>query len=356
VRGNGTLVARGGFGVYVTRDRQWFSVSSQHANYGSSVLIQGANAMRCYPSIDCVLASATAGTRTVQLINDDYRFPYQRTSSVGMGWQVTSTTSLDVDAVHSFIPNALGAADANLPATGAISASNPRPVSTLGRVTVQNLPNTKSWYDAMEMQVRQRVHGANSLQVSYTLSRALMDGVTRETTLRSMQRTPYEYGYNPTDTRHNLAVSASFVLPYGLQVSGIGRMISGEPVTVTTGLDLDGDGINLDRPGGLSPTVGRGNQQRQLEIINAYRATLNLAPFTADRIRVRPPAKNIDLRVTKQIALGPERRLEVFAEAFNITNVVNLYGGNSNIRLATFNVPTGALDARQIQWGARYSF
>jgi hypothetical protein len=356
VRGNGTLVARGGFGVYTTRDRQWFSVSSQHANYGSSTLIQGANAMRCYPSIDCVMAFATTGTRTVQLIDDNYRFPYQRTSSVGMGWQVTSTTSLDVDAVHSFIPNALGAADYNLPVTGAISAANPRPVSTLGRVTMQNLANTKSWYDALEMQVRQRVRGANSLQVSYTLSRALMDGVTRETTLRSNQRTPYEFGYNPTDTRHNLSVSASFLLPFGLQVSGIGRVISGEPVPVTTGLDLDGDGINLDRPVGLSPTVGRGDLSRPLAVINAYRATLNLPAFTADRLKPRAASKNIDLRVTKQIALNGQRRIEVFAEAFNITNVVNLYGGNSNIRLANFNVPTGALDARQVQWGLRYSF
>ena len=149
---------------------------------------------------------------------------------------------------------------------------------------------------------------------------------------------------------------ASFMLPLGLQVSGIGRVISGEPVPVTTGLDLDGDGINLDRPVGLSPTVGRGNLDRPLSIINAYRASLNLPAFTADRLKPRAASKNIDLRITKQIALKGDRRVEVFAEAFNVTNVVNLYGGNSNIRLANFNVPTGALDARQVQWGLRYSF
>jgi hypothetical protein len=264
------------------------------------------------------------------------------------------------------MPNALGGADLNLPASGAISATNPRPVATLGRVVMQNLPITKSWYDALEMQARQRVRGGNSLQVSYTLSRSLIDGVGRESTLRSLQRgslaaldstgRSFEYGYNPIDNRHNLAISASFELPLAIQLSAIARVISGEPVTANTGLDLDGDTINVDRPAGLPVTVGRGNVKEQLDIINAYRATQNLPAFTMDRIAVKAPAKQIDLRVAKRLDFGQGRRIELFAEAFNLTNFVNVTGGASNIRLATFNVPTGAQDARQVQWGARYSF
>jgi hypothetical protein len=60
--------------------------------------------------------------------------------------------------------------------------------------------------------------------------------------------------------------------------------------------------------------------------------------------------------VAKRLDFGQGRRIELFAEAFNLTNFVNVTGGASNIRLATFNVPTGAQDARQVQWGARYSF
>jgi len=46
----------------------------------------------------------------------------------------------------------------------------------------------------------------------------------------------------------------------------------------------------------------------------------------------------------------------LFAEAFNITNFVNTTGQAQSVLLSTFNVPTGAQDARQVQWGARYSF
>jgi hypothetical protein len=45
-----------------------------------------------------------------------------------------------------------------------------------------------SWYDALELQARQRVRGGNNLQLSYTLSRSLIDGVGREATTRSLQR------------------------------------------------------------------------------------------------------------------------------------------------------------------------
>jgi hypothetical protein len=71
---------------------------------------------------------------------------------------------------------------------------------------------------------------------------------------------------------------------------------------------------------------------------------------------VPPPAKNIDLRLTKPVNLGSGRRMELFAEAFNITNFVNATGFAGNVLLPTFNLPTGAQDARQVQWGLRYSF
>jgi hypothetical protein len=378
IRGDGSLVARGGYGIYITRNREWFSVgSSQQTNFGNTVLITDRTKQGlCYPSIDCVLdgrsiseylATTGTGLRQLSLVADDYRFPLQRTASAGVGWQLTSTTGMDIDVVHSYMPNALGGEDRNLPASGPISAANPRPIPTLGRVTVQNLPNTRSWYDALEMQVRQRVRGNNNLQLSYTLSRARVDGCTGvcSNALRPFQRESIaqleatgrslEYGYNPIDTRHNLAISASMQLPAGVQLSGIARFISGYPLPLTCGCDLDGDGTN-DRPPGAPFTVGRGDLEGQLEAINAFRRTRSLTPLTLDQIKVPPPAKNIDVRLTKQVQLGGSRRVEFFAEAFNITNFVNATGFGTNVLLPTFNLPTGAQDARQVQWGARFSF
>src|SRR4029078_10756736 len=115
---------------------------------------------------------------------------------------------------------------------------------------------------------------------------------------------------------------ASFALPAGLQLSGIGRIVSGSPLVITCGCDLDGDGVN-DRPPGSPQVVGRGDLQSQLDTINAFRRSRGRGNLTRDQIKVPPPIKNIDVRLTKQVNLGSARRVELFAEAFNITNFVN---------------------------------
>jgi hypothetical protein len=70
----------------------------------------------------------------------------------------------------------------------------------------------------------------------------------------------------------------------------------------------------------------------------------------------------LDLRVTKFVALGADRRLGLFAEFFNLFNTVNL--GNSfqgNGRSATFRQPTGGFVPgigypRGAQLGVRFLF
>ena len=113
-----------------------------------------------------------------------------------------------MDYVHDVGLKQLGAYDANLPASGAISATNPRPVSNFSEVKVmQN--NTDSWYDALETQLRTRVRGTDSLQVSYTLAYSKRDGVSHYQNYFGTMRTPNQYGYQEGGNRHNLAVSGS---------------------------------------------------------------------------------------------------------------------------------------------------
>jgi hypothetical protein len=366
VRGDGTLVGRAGWGYYIARNEAWYTVSSQQVNL-NTVFITDPQRLRFFPDITAVRgglsleqASATGGARAVAILGTQYGRPRQETSTAGVSWQVTGTTSLDADYVRGQGARQLTAVDRNLPEWGPISPSNPRPVATLSRVVAQEMI-AKSSYDALEMQFRQRVRGANSLQVSYTLSRTLVDlsnGTLRSTFFNNV-------GYHPDDTRHNLTASVSSALPWGLQLAGIARVISGYPKPADSGLDLDGDGVSGDRPPGLPVTVGRGNKAEQLRIINDFRAARGLSPFTEDVLELFP-IKSIDVRATKSVSVGT-RRLEVFLEAFNVFNFVSELGSavalapggaaaGSNIRLATFGVPTAARDARQVQWGARFSF
>jgi hypothetical protein len=362
-RGNGTLVLRGGVGRYSTRNRQYFQMTTQDRTLGTAVLITDPNQLKFYPDINAVLGGrsltdyvAAGGARSLFLIADDYVLPYSWNTTVGAGWQLNHVTSLDVDYVHDLGEKQLGAFDLNLPASGAISATNPRPVTNFSEVKVmQN--NTTSWYNAVETQLRTRVRGADSLQLSYTLAFSQRDGVNHYQNYFGTMRSPQQFGYQEGGNRHNLTVSGSTHLPWDLQVSGIVRWLSGSPFTVQTGTDLDGDGqTQSDRPVGLPITVGMGDVDSQLAIINAFRASRSLAPITRDQLNL-DQYLSVDARLTKQIRLTGSHRIDLFIEGYNLTNHVNFNPNvTANLVSTSFLARTSASDPRQIQWGFRYAF
>jgi hypothetical protein len=132
---------------------------------------------------------------------------------------------------------------------------------------------------------------------------------------------------------------------------------------VQAGFDLDGDrSPTSDRPEGLPITVGRGNEEEALRLINTLRATLSttarpLAPISPELLRL-DPYRTLDLRLTKLLQMGGGRGLELTLEAFNVTNYVNYnpVTVNRNINSAAFLQRRSARSARQIQWGLRYVF
>jgi hypothetical protein len=364
VKGTGNLVMRGGFGKYLTRNRPWFQVYAESTFLTSAATIFDPQLLKNFPDVNAVLGGKSlasylnaGGTKSPFLIGNDSTLPYALNGTFGVGWQVNPNSSLDVDYIHDHGKNELGSTDLNLPPSGPISAANPRPVA--GYSTVGVLQNyTQSWYDALETQFRTRFKHVDNLQISYTLSRSYRDGVEFYGDFRGTQRTPFEQGYNNTDQRHNLTLSGATTLPGLIQLSAIGKFISGGPMLVQAGYDIDGDGsVQYDKPAGLTHTVGRGNVDQQLQIINNLRAQLGLPAVPASLLNLDPYV-SIDGRLTKIIPLGGNRRLDLFFEGYNLTNHVNFtpFSLNPNINSTSFLIRNGARDGRQAQWGLRYNF
>lgn len=365
LRGNGTMALRAGWGMYTTRNRPWFQLRTMNQLASSAVRIEDPALLRFFPDVNRVLGGKSldefvraGGPRLVgTLIPDDAVLPYAQNTTVGIGWQLNPVSSLDIDYVHGFGNRQLGFTDQNLPPSGPISRTNPRPYPQFTQVlALENF--TKSWYDALETQLRTRVLKTGSLQISYTLSRSYLDGVDFFLTRRGTERTPQERGYNVSDQRHNLTLAGSTMLPWDIQLSGIVKLISGSPIKVQAGFDLDGDGsITGDRPRGLPTTVGREKVDESLKLINELRASRNLRPIDRELLKLDPYV-TVDVRGTKIVRLGGERRLELFFEAYNLTNHVNFepFTVNGSIISGAFLLRRSARDARQIQWGARYAF
>ena len=145
--------------------------------------------------------------------------------------------------------------------------------------------------------------------------------------------------------------------------SGILKLISGSPMKVQAGIDLDGDLSAIgDLPDGIPITVGRERVDDALAAINAFRASRRLAPIDRSLLAL-DPYRSLDVRLAKSVPLGGDRRLELLIEGFNVTNHVNFRpplgnppGAGAPMNAPAFLVRTTARDARQIQWGLRYSF
>jgi len=369
-RGDGTLIIRGGWGLYVTRNRPWFQLRSMNQFASSTVRVTDPARLQYFPDVNAVLGgrtldehlAAAGGRQLGTVIPDEFVQPYALNTTFGAAWQLSRTTAVDVDYIHSYADHQTGSTDVNLPPSGAVTAANPRPVANFSQVVM--LENfTKSWYDAVETQLRSRIGSRGSLQVSYTLSRSYLDGVDFFTTMRGTQRTPHERGYNPSDQRHNLTVAGTLALPWSIQMSGILKLISGSPIKVQAGFDLDGDLSQIgDLPAGVPIAVGREDVDESLAMINTFRAARGL-PSIDRSLLTLDPYRALDLRLTKSLSIGRERRLELLIEAFNVTNHVNLRppagnppGAGAPMNAPAFLVRTAARDARQIQWGLRYAF
>jgi hypothetical protein len=361
LRGDGSAVLRGGWGMYVSRNRPWFQIRSMNQLAAPMVVVEDPNRLRLYPDIGAILAGG-APVSLGTIIPDDFVQAYALNTTGGIGWQLGRRAALDVDYVHSYGTHQAGFLDRNLPAVGPISPSNPRPVPGFAQAWM--LENyTKSWYDALESQFRVSIGGSARLQASYTISRSYLDGVEFFNIVPGTQRTPQERGNSPSDQRHNLTAAATLPLPWELQLSGIVKLISGSPMPVQAGFDLDGDrSLTGDRPDGLPITVGRGDEENALRLINTLRATVSttarpLAPIAPELLRL-DPYRTVDLRLTKLLRLGGRRGLDMTVEAFNVTNYVshNPVTVNRNINSAAFLQRRSARSARQIQWGLRYLF
>ena len=139
----------------------------------------------------------------------------------------------------------------------------------------------------------------------------------------------FDRGNSDLSVRHTFVASGIAILPAGFSVSGVLRATSGAYFTASsnTTIDYDGDGISSRRP--------RGTTRNQ---------------FTG------PSTFNLDLRAEKSFRVSSALDASLLLEGFNVTNFVNWVNGTGNMRSSTFLVSRPGGTARQIQWGARYSF
>jgi hypothetical protein len=133
-------------------------------------------------------------------------------------------------------------------------------------------------------------------------------------------------------------------------VAGLLSARSGQPWTVTTGRDNNGDTEQNDRPDLAIP--GGNPLDRATYFADFTGRVGNLGRNT----NIGPAYAAFDMRVSKFFQLS-RLRLETFLEAFNATDRVNLGTTQGNLRSASFGQSTAIQGTpRQVEIGFRLDF
>jgi hypothetical protein len=363
-RGDGGLVVRGGWGMYAVRNRPWFNIRGQVVSSQFTAEVTNAALLQAFPDRTAVLGGRsigdyirTAGGRALYLPGDNLDLPTVNNVTLGFATRLFANTTLEVDGIHQKQRHLQTGHDANLPAIGPL-ATHPRPYPQFGTVTLID-GTTTSWYDALQSSFRSRYKSA-TFQVSYTLARSISDGTNDNANTSTDPWNTFgndDRGLDENNRTQALSWSSIFQMPYGIQLSAIVSLRTGTPWNITAGQDLNGDGVNVDRPAGLVKNAGGRVSDTNLAIINAFRVARGRAPITMDQLAQSSGDRLVDVRLMKQVLFGSRRsRVDLFFEAYNLLNAVNYENPSGNLISTSFAVRTVARDARQLQWGARFSF
>ncbi len=411
VNGNGRFVVRGGYGIFydqLFQNLTLFSLSQSGPEIFSTVLnltntAVGQGQLANYRfGVDPLPTPPTPNfavlpTGAFGRINDPFvEEPYVQKWSIGFEKAIGTSWKISSDYVHTLglheprfqninpqIGSVCNPAYPGSTPTDArcVRGANSRyfdrafvaaglPANRLEQINMFTT-NNRSLYDSLATTLKGRL-GRSTVSLSYVLasSRAWGGQPTASYSGNGIAIDPEiqfneeEFGPTRLDERHRVVASAVIDLPLNFQVAPLFQWASARPYSLNTGLDIDGDGLNLvDRlcegtdPAAVFAVRGNAAQIQALNPrgctqigVNSQRTGFVVESDGTLR-EVSSRYLNVDVRVTKTFDLGQRAKFRVYADLYNLFNTENLYmSGGNNARLgisqataAGFFMQAGAL-------------
>jgi outer membrane receptor protein involved in Fe transport len=293
---------------------------------------------------------------------DELLNPYTQQATFGVERELPGRWFLDVDYVYSHTIRIDRTLDLNAPGLFIPTLAQPtrtasaadltrpiRPVNNGFRRVLVVVNQGSSIYNGMQVNLNKRLTTDFSMLASYTWSHTIN---TVEFDAPGGDRGDFnlgelgERGDSLLDQRHRAVISGWYQLPYRFVLGGVETMASGRPYNITTGVDVNGDGANTDRPFDFATGtfVGR----------NTGRGT---------------PVYDTSLFLQRDIAFGERARLSLRAEGFNLFNHPNIvarsgtlagFAGGVYVRPPTFGQGIGGINGvdpgRQFQFQLRLRY
>jgi hypothetical protein len=347
--GEHQTVLRAGYGVFygLTSDSAIFSALTVNGVSQSSYTFTPTSAgAPAYPS---TFASAPSGSGTkpsIDVVSPEFQRPTIQMFDFTVDRQLPRHMTLSASYLYSHGANLPIFRDVNFsPASAQVQYTldgvpipgtfplyrGARPDQNVASI-FELFPSVTSTYHALVLQVHREFLNGFLADAHYTLSKATDNGQESTTFFSSFGESydPFSTtgpdGDAPSsfDRRHRF-VGTFYYRPdylWGIGVSGVVTLESGLP-------------INSQISGSLSAAVGATTTSSTNGTGGAF-----FAPWLGRNNDRQTGRKTVDLRVSKQFALGPRAKIEALCEIFNVFNWINYTGASST----AFNVASSTYD------------
>jgi hypothetical protein len=316
-------VVRGGAGIFYDRVGSWILTDTLRFNglRQRDILITNPS----YPDPAAGAGALTGIAPNVVRFVPDLRLPYVSQFSFGVERQLKRSLTLAVNYTWVRGTKLFRSLDRNAP----LPPDFERPDAAFGVVRELEAAGTQK-SDGLSVDLRGRLGGVFRGAVLYRWGRSYNDVGDEEDLPPNSYDLRGQWARADYDRRHRLRLLGTFDLPWQFQLGTIFSAGSGQPYELTTGQDLNRDGMAMERPEGVGRNALEGPGQVELDLRLAREF----------RLRAGEDAPVIELRL----------------DSFNALNRVNVERVIGNQSSPFFGQPVGADSARRMQFSVEFQF
>ena len=377
----GATVVRGGYGIFLN---QWaYSVQTLFTQNLPFFFLKQVDVpiSQVQPELTTqnILTANPTGSIGGAIMDHDYQVEYTQTWSGGVQTELLPRTVFEVFYMGSYTIGADNSTIRNVPVPGPGEVSERRPVPELAGIRAIRFDG-KSIYHAVTFKVDRRFSDGIAFNASYTLSQSKDDASSPSATESEFNVPqdvfnifPGENARSSFDHRHQFVGSGTYELPFARgaggwpeavfgnwRLNGIVTLQSGSPFTVNLTEDIANIGTGpAQRPDLVGDPNLSGNQRTADRWFStgAFAEPELFTLGTSPRNPVFAPGfANVDMSLQKVWFVQGDGRLEFRWEVFNVFNRANFDIPNRFFGSANFGRIFSAQNAREMQFGLRYSF
>ena len=375
ITGRGTTLLQGGYGIFYNIGTL-IETSALYFNppyFGIGLYFPSET--RLLTLADPFPGQAIGTQPTYNSLDQSMKTAYAHQVSLGLERAFAKTT-VDARYVGSFGRALVRKRNINQAVPGPGDAAARRPMPQYGDILMVE-SGASSDYHALQVGAVRRAGSRVTFRGAYTWSKSMDDQSAflatdgNDNTPQDSRNIAAEWGLSDFDVRHRLVLSGAYLLPNmgagalgrGWQVAGVVALQSGRPFTPRVSYDNSNSGntgggtFAYDRPNevtGTTPPAGA------TVVTYAGRSFVVAPQYTygnaGRNILIGPGSATVDAVLSRRLAFGGTRNLELRFEVFNLFNRTNLHLPDAFVDRPTFGQSLSAYARRQLQLAARFTF